>query len=69
MRRGDFRQVRGGTRGIIVAPCFPHRHDAMARRILIGMLGFLLACLIGAAGYRLGQHLAGHDAGPAQAAA
>ncbi|WP_293765449.1 hypothetical protein [Stenotrophomonas sp.] len=41
----------------------------MTRRILIGMLGFLLACLIGAAGYRLGQHLAGDDAAPAQAAA
>ena len=32
----------------------------MVRKMLIGMLGFLLICLICGAGYRLGQHLAGH---------
>lgn len=41
----------------------------MTRRILIGMLGFLLACLIGGAGYRLGQHLAGHHTAAAPAPA
>jgi len=69
VRGGDFRQVRGGTRGITVVPCFPHRYGAMTRRILIGMLGFLLACLIGGAGYRLGQHLAGHHTAAAPAPA
>ncbi|WP_269792094.1 hypothetical protein [Stenotrophomonas sp. Iso1] len=33
----------------------------MFRKILIGMLGFLIVCLLGAAGYRFGQHLADQD--------
>ncbi len=30
----------------------------MFRKILIGMLGFLVVCVLAAAGYRLGQQLA-----------
>lgn len=33
----------------------------MFRKVLIGMLGFLIACGLAAAGYRLGQHLAQND--------
>lgn len=33
----------------------------MVRKVSIGMPGFPPVCLIGGAGYRLGQHLAGHD--------
>ncbi len=38
----------------------------MVRKVLIGMLGFLLICVIGGAGYRLGQHLAGHKSAATQ---
>jgi hypothetical protein len=30
----------------------------MFRKILIGMLGFLVACGLAAAGYQMGRHLA-----------
>ncbi len=30
----------------------------MFRKILIGMLGFLIVCVLAAAGYRVGQQLA-----------
>ncbi|HEX7989013.1 MAG TPA: hypothetical protein VF513_02550 [Stenotrophomonas sp.] len=33
----------------------------MFRKILIGMLGFLIVCGLAAAGYRVGQELAQHD--------
>ncbi|WP_449467639.1 hypothetical protein [Stenotrophomonas humi] len=33
----------------------------MSRKLLIGLLCFLVACLLGAAGYRFGQHLAHQD--------
>jgi hypothetical protein len=33
----------------------------MFRKVLIGMLGFLIACGLAAAGYRFGQHLAQQD--------
>lgn len=33
----------------------------MLRKVLIGMLGFLIVCLLGDAGYRFGQHLAHQD--------
>jgi len=36
---------------------------AMFRKILIGMLGFFAVCVLAAAGYRVGQQLAGHDGG------
>jgi len=44
-----------------LTPRFPDRYGAMARKIWIGMPGFLLLCLIGSAGYRLGRYLAGHE--------
>lgn len=30
----------------------------MFRKVLVGMLGFLITCGLAAAGYRVGQHLA-----------
>ncbi len=33
----------------------------MFRKVLIGMLAFLIACGLAAAGYRVGQHLAQQD--------
>jgi uncharacterized protein HemX len=33
----------------------------MMRKVLIGMLGFLIACGLAAAGYHFGQHLAQQD--------
>ncbi|MEG1679426.1 MAG: hypothetical protein RR326_04965 [Stenotrophomonas sp.] len=33
----------------------------MFRKILIGMLGFLVVCVLAAAGYRVGKQMALHD--------
>ncbi len=33
----------------------------MFRKIMIGMLGFLVVCILAGAGYRVGQHLAQQD--------
>jgi len=33
----------------------------MFRKIMIGMLGFFVVCVLAGAGYRVGQHLAQQD--------
>ncbi|WP_158549192.1 hypothetical protein [Lysobacter silvisoli] len=41
----------------------------MFKKALIGMAGVLVVCLLAAAGYRYGQHLAQRDKAAEQAAA